>query len=149
MAKIRQGLGAETWGLGGTLPPQPAPHGLPETVSLQLEHLLAPTVPRAFGKDAWLAATPHRDPCPSCLSTWLGGAGGTKQGSSGQGRGREGGAEVEAASLLRAALATHPFSRDKGTEALQWLLLSQTAMPVVGGGVEGGWAHRVRDGCAL
>lgn len=41
---------------------------------------------------------------------------------SGQGKGLEGGAEVEAASLLRAALATHPFSRDKGTEVLQWLL---------------------------
>lgn len=57
---------------------------------------------------------------------------------SGQGKGLEGGAEVEAASLLRAALATHPFSRDKGTEVLQWLLFSQTAVPAGGGGVEAG-----------
>lgn len=70
-----------------------------------------------------------------------------KQGSLGQGRGRESGAEVEAASLLRAALATHPFSRDKGTEALQRLLFSQTVVPAGGGGVGG--ARRVRGGCAL
>lgn len=56
---------------------------------------------------------------------------------------------MEAASFLRAALATHPFSRDKGTEALQWLLFSQTAVPAGGGGVEGGWVCRVRGGCTL
>lgn len=147
MAKIRQGLGIETW--RKTLSPQPAPHGLSETVSLHSEHLHAPTVPRAFGKDAWPAATPSPGPLPRLPESWLGGAGGKPQGSAGQGRGREGGAEVEAASLLRAALATHPFSRDKGTEALQWLLFSQTAVPAGGGWVEGGWALRVRGGCAL
>jgi hypothetical protein len=81
---------------------------------------------------------PSPEPLPRLPECVVGRSWGQEAGIVGQSRGRESGAEVEAASLLRAALATHPFSRDKGTEALQWLLFSQTVVLAGGGGVEGG-----------
>lgn len=153
--------------MGETLPLRPVPHSLPETQFLH-HTVRTPACPQraqSFRKGRTASSSrsppPPRPvaPCPpslrifpGCLSAWLEGAGGEKRGSSdlgSRGWGRGGSCSVATSSPSNAPIQQRQRRCHLSTEALQWLLFSQTAVPVGGGGVEGGWARWVLGGYAL